>query len=184
VRVRWIAAVLAAVGLLACVSWAAGPAGVWLDVPFVKQETNGCGAASISMVMQYWARQRGTLALNTADAAAIQSALYSTDAHGIYASSMERYFREHHFRTFSFPGQWSDLQEHLAAGRPLIVALKSGRAAMHYVVVTGLDGDHSLVLVNDPAQRKLLKVARSDFEHEWSGADHWTLLAIPQPTAQ
>ncbi len=28
--------------------------GVWLDVPFVKQEKDGCGAASIAMVMQYW----------------------------------------------------------------------------------------------------------------------------------
>jgi len=31
---------------------------VWLDVPFVKQEKNGCGAASIAMVMQYWQRSR------------------------------------------------------------------------------------------------------------------------------
>ena len=34
-------------------------AGVWLDVPFVKQEKNGCGAASIAMVMQFWQRQQG-----------------------------------------------------------------------------------------------------------------------------
>ena len=33
--------------------------GVWLDVPFVKQEKNGCGAASIAMVMQFWQRQQG-----------------------------------------------------------------------------------------------------------------------------
>ena len=33
--------------------------GVWLDVPFVKQEKDGCGAASIAMVMQYWQAQQG-----------------------------------------------------------------------------------------------------------------------------
>ena len=33
---------------------AAERSGVWLDVPFVKQQKNGCGAASIAMVMRYW----------------------------------------------------------------------------------------------------------------------------------
>jgi len=31
---------------------------VWLDVPFVKQEKDGCGAASIAMVMQYGSATR------------------------------------------------------------------------------------------------------------------------------
>ena len=34
----------------------AAGAGLWLDVPFVRQQANGCGAACISMVMQYWLR--------------------------------------------------------------------------------------------------------------------------------
>ncbi len=38
---------------------AAEPPGVWLDVPFVKQEKDGCGAASIAMVIQYWRMQQG-----------------------------------------------------------------------------------------------------------------------------
>src|SRR6185437_7320853 len=28
--------------------------GVWLDVPFVHQEKDGCGAAVIAMLMEYW----------------------------------------------------------------------------------------------------------------------------------
>ena len=32
---------------------------VWLDVPYVVQQKDGCGAAVISMVMQYWERQQG-----------------------------------------------------------------------------------------------------------------------------
>jgi len=39
------------------------------------------------------------------------------------------------------------------------------------------------VLVNDPAQRKLLKLERSSFEREWSAAGKWTLLAVPQTAA-
>src|SRR6266853_5851032 len=103
---------------------AADPPGVWLDVPFVKQEKDGCGAASIAMVMQYWQRQQGQSAGQNSDAVQIQHALYSAKAHGIYASDMERYFREKGFRTFTIHAEWEDLKQHLNKGRPLLVALK------------------------------------------------------------
>jgi predicted double-glycine peptidase len=153
--------------------------GVWLDVPFVKQEKDGCGAASIAMVMQYWQAQQGVPANRNSDASQIQVALFSSKAHGIYASDMERYFRENGFRTFTIHGEWQDLKQHLEKGRPLIVALMPARGApLHYVVVTGLDQE--TVMVNDPAQRKLLKQDRPAFEREWIAAGRWTLLAVPQ----
>lgn len=166
---------------------AADPPGIWLDVPFVQQEKDGCGAASIAMVMQYWLRQQGRPADGSADAAAeIQRTLYSSRAHGIYASDLQRYFQQQGFRTFVFRGEWADLKQHLAKGRPLIVALKpaSGKVPLHYVVLAGLELEQRLVLVNDPAQRKLLKQDRSSFEREWSAAGKWTLLALPQPDAR
>ena len=164
---------------------AAGPAGLWLDVPFVKQEKDGCGAASIAMVMQYWQRQQNRAANDESDPRKIQQSLYSKQAHGIYASDAETYLRQHGFRTFAFQGKWDDLRQHLEKGRPLIVALKpnSGNAPLHYVVAAGLDREPELVLVNDPATRKLLKEGRSDFEREWKGAGNWTLLAIPNEDA-
>lgn len=158
---------------------------LWLDVPFVKQEKDGCGAASIAMVMQYWLQQQGRPADESADAAKIQRALYSSQDHGIHASDVERYFQQRGFRTFAFRGEWLDLKQHLEKGRPLIVALKpaSGNVPLHFVVVTGLDSEQGQVLVNDPAQRKLLKRDRSSFEREWNAAGKWTLLALPQPDA-
>jgi ABC-type bacteriocin/lantibiotic exporter with double-glycine peptidase domain len=159
--------------------------GVWLDVPFVKQEKDACGAASIAMVMQYWQHQEGKPAGQDSDAIQIQHTLYSTKAHGIYASDMERYFREKGFRTFTIRGEWEDLKQHLDRGRPLIVALKpAGGTALHYVVVTGLDQEQHVVMVNDPAQRKLLRQDRKGFEREWSAAGKWTLLALPQPQSR
>jgi ABC-type bacteriocin/lantibiotic exporter with double-glycine peptidase domain len=154
--------------------------GVWLDVPFVKQEKDGCGAASIAMVMQYWQAQQGQRANDASDPIQIQRALYSAKAHGIYASEMERYFREKRFRTFTIRGEWEDLKQHLDKGRPLIVALKPASGdPLHYVVVTGLTPKS--VMVNDPAQRKLLEQDLRSFEREWSAAGKWTLLALPQP---
>jgi len=156
-------------------------AGVWLDVPFVAQEKEGCGAASIAMVMQYWRQKQGAVSSAGADAREIQRSLYSSQGHGIYASAMERYLQQQGFRTFAFQGEWNDLNQHLQKGRPLIAALKpGGNVPLHYVVIAGLDRDGGLVLINDPAQRKLLKRDRSSFEREWSAAGKWTLLAVPQ----
>lgn len=156
--------------------------GVWLDVPFIKQEKNGCGSASVAMVMQYWEKQQGRPSSDSSQAPQIHRVLYVPGADGIYASAMERYFQDHEFRTFSFRGDWEILGQHLRKGRPLIAALKpSGSSgSLHYVVVVGLDPDQDLLLLNDPWQRKLLKQDRTDFEKQWSVTGQWTLLALPQ----
>ena len=170
---------------------AAEPAGLWLDVPFVPQEKDGCGAASAAMVMQYWLKQESKPVGTDAEARQIQRTLYSSEAHGIQASALEHYLQQHGFRTFAFHGTLDDLKHHLEKGRPLIAALKPGASrvlqqdvALHYVVVVGLDSaqgsEHGAVLLNDPAQRKLIKQARATFEKQWSATGNWTLLALPQ----
>jgi ABC-type bacteriocin/lantibiotic exporter with double-glycine peptidase domain len=171
---------LCGIGLAAAASGAPASS-VWLDVPFIKQEKNGCGAASIAMVMQYWHQQAGETVDESSNVAYIERALYSRKARGIYASEMESYFGKHHFHAYIFRGEWHDLEEHLAKGRPLIVALKprSGERTLHYVVVVGVDGQQNVVLVNDAAQRKLLKVDRATFLKEWNAVNDWTLLAMP-----
>jgi ABC-type bacteriocin/lantibiotic exporter with double-glycine peptidase domain len=178
---------LSRVAVLLCVCGsllAEGTSGVWLDVPFVRQQKNGCGAASTAMVMQYWFQQQGR-ASDKADPALIQRALYSRQAQGIYASAIEQYLEQHGFRTFAFHGEWESLEQHLEKGRPLIVALRPSQdAPLHYVVVTGLDWDKGLVMINDPAARKLLKQERSKFEAEWKATANWTLLAVPQQSGR
>ena len=155
--------------------------GVWLDVPFVRQEKEGCGAACIAMVMQYWINQQGRSTGDTVDVNEIQRALYVSEAHGIYASAMTSYLQQHRFSTFTFSGEWTDLQQHLQKGRPLIVAMKPSGVdrSLHYVVVAGIDSQQQVVLLNDPSQRKLLKQKRTSFEKQWNATGRWTLLALP-----
>lgn len=164
--------------------FAANPPGIWLDVPFVKQPEEGCGAATIAMVMQYWSKQQGRED-KSADVAEIQRTLYSKDAHGIYASALKDYLQQHGFKVFDFSGSWDDLKQHIERGRPLIAALKSpgAGAPLHYVVVVGVNWEEQAVLVNDPANRKLLKQDRASFEKQWAAVNNWTLLAVPQPPA-
>ena len=156
--------------------------GVWLDVPFIRQEKDGCGAASIAMVMQYWLKQQAKPVDASADAVAIQRALYSSKYHGIRASDLEDYFQQHGYQTFAFAGKWDDLKQHLEKGRPLIVALKPSvlETSLHYVVVVGVDPAQGIVYLNDAAERKLLKEDRASFEKQWKAVKQWTLLALPK----
>ena len=162
-------------------AFAAGSANLWLDVPFVAQTKDGCGAATVAMVMQYWEHQQNQPAKPEAQPLQIFHALYSEAAHGIYASAMARYFQANGFRAFAFAANSMDIERQLHFGRPLIVALKpDSGSSLHYVVVAGLDEPQQVVLVNDPAQRKLLKEDQSQFEREWKAAGNWALLAVPQ----
>src|SRR5450631_4172142 len=95
-----------------------------LDVPFVKQAPEGCGAASIAMVMQYWLALNDQPPGDRANADYILRTLHSRTGHGIYSSAMSRYLEEQGFRTFAFTGDWEMLEHNLQKGRPLIVALK------------------------------------------------------------
>jgi len=156
--------------------------GVWLDVPYVKQSEEGCGSAAISMVLQYWNAQAAVTEPGQWSAEAIQRKLYSPKARGIFASDLEKYFKDLNFRTFAYHGQWEDLREHLVKGRPLIVGLQlSGKKSpLHYVVVTGMDWGKPAVLVNDPARGRLMRIERADFEKTWQPVRNWMLLAVPQ----
>jgi ABC-type bacteriocin/lantibiotic exporter with double-glycine peptidase domain len=179
--VRLILLILALAGASGVVCGA--PAALWLDVPFVSQPKEGCGAAVISMVTQYWAKQDMQTPAGDTDVSRIQAALYSARAGGISASAMTSYFRENGFRTFAIQGGWEDLEHHIALGRPLVVSLAPpGRAQpLHYVVVTGVDTQRGFVFLNDPAQGKLVRRSREAFAAEWKAAGNWTLLALPWP---
>lgn len=159
---------------------ASGASGLWLDVPYVHQEKDGCGSASLSMVLQYWRAKDFSVPEKRTDVAVIQRQLYAASDHGIYASAMESYLRDSGFQVFALQGRWSDLREQLGKGRPLIAGLKPRLSPAHYVVVVGVGPDDRDVLLNDPERGKLVRMERSEFEKAWRGTQDWTLLAVPQ----
>jgi ABC-type bacteriocin/lantibiotic exporter with double-glycine peptidase domain len=174
--------------VLAVTLWAAGcgaalaasGVNVWLDVPFVRQQKQGCGPASVAMVMEYWQQMLHRPAQAGADAAEILREL-PPGRHGVTAAAMVSYFQQHDYRAFAYAGDWGNVEQELAKGRPLIAALKpSGGEELHYVVLAGVDDAEQVVLLNDPAERKLLKEDRAQFEREWKATGNWTLLAVPK----
>lgn len=168
-------------GVMCLPALALAAAGVWLDVPYVRQEKHGCGAACIAMVCRYW-RAHGHANIADPDPAAILRQLYAPKSRGIYGADMERYFRSAGLDAFAFRGEQADLAAHLAKGRPLIVGLgPTGQRDLHFAVVVGLDSVGDSVLLNDPAVQKLRKVGRKEFEKQWGITGNWTLLAVPRP---
>jgi len=162
-------------GLVAFALIVAAAEPVWLDVPFLPQERDGCGSAAIAMLMRYWSH-------SSPDPGQIQQLLSSPQDRGIRGSDVERYLRAHDFQTFVFEGKWEDLEHHIRLGRPLMVCLDVRRGRpLHYVVVAGFDPDGRAVLANDPARTKLLRIGRESFEKDWRSAGNWTLLALPRP---
>lgn len=167
--------------LLAPVLAAGAGSGLWLDVPFIRQEKEGCGSAALAMVLQYWNGKGATVAVERMDAEKIQQQLHSKDVRGIRASEMEQYLRDTGFSSFAFAGEWKDLAAHIEKGRPLIATIQpKDKASLHYVVVVGVDREREAVLLNDPERGKLFRVERLEFETEWHRTDNWTLLAVPK----
>src|SRR3954447_12243245 len=153
----------------------------WLDVPFVQQVKAGCGSAAVAMVVEYWARQFPGLDKAQADAERINELLPATSPKGIQGEALKEYLNGRGFQAFVFEGEMSDLRNHFAKGRPVIVCLapKGTRAPLHYAVVAGLNDRE--VWLNDPARGKLSRESVERFITEWRRTDNWALLAVPRP---
>jgi predicted double-glycine peptidase len=138
-----------------------------LAVPFFQQQKNGCGAASVAMVMHYW--KPGSPA-----ATEVYRQLYMPERQGIPLADMRRYLEDAGFRAFTLRGQWSDAETHIGKGRPIIVSLKTRRTGrMH----------GGYVWVNDPTRKQAHRVKLREFQKQWELADRWMLLASPPLTS-
>ena len=167
--------------LLAAVLSAAGSAGLWIDVPFVQQTDRACGAANAAMLLRYWADKGFAIKGGDAELAALHRQLYSKEEKGTTGQSLKALLEDAGLRTFVFRGEYSDLEKHLAAGRPLIVCVDPPRGGtFHYALAVGLDPETDTVLLNDPARKKLARYDRAEFLESWAATDNWTLLAVPR----
>lgn len=134
-----------------------------LQLPFYPQQKNGCGAASVAMVMRYWQNQRPGAATAGASPRQVYESLYRPEQKGIQLRDMKRYLEQQGFRAFTLHGEWTDVEAHLAKGRPIIVGLKAApNKPLHFVVVTG--SDFGLVWLNDPTRKEPCRLDRSKFE--------------------
>jgi predicted double-glycine peptidase len=152
----------------------------WLDVPYVRQSRDGCGAAAIAMVMQYWTRSDTRLNPADADDARIYSLLRRSAGKGIAGQDLKQYLEEKGYAAHVFNGSLGDLRDHIGKGRPLVACLapRGSGSALHYVVVVGVSD--TTVIFHDPARGKLLIESLGRFMRHWQPTDNWVLLATPR----
>jgi ABC-type bacteriocin/lantibiotic exporter with double-glycine peptidase domain len=151
----------------------------WLDVPYVRQVKAGCGAAAVSMVVQYWARHTPELK-SAADETDRIDELLPASRRGIKGVALKDYLAKRGFDVYVFDGEVKDLRNHFDKGRPIIVCLgPSGpKAPLHYAVVVGIDEES--VWLHDSARGKLVHEPLDQFESSWNVSGHWALLAVPR----
>src|SRR5260221_5192675 len=119
VRTRLIVGML----LLATILATGAGSGVWLDVPYVHQEKEGCGSAALAMVLQYWNQKGAVLSPERIDAEKIQRDLHSKEARGIRASAMAGHLLQSGFSPLIFCVEWTGLTASLVKGRPLLAMM-------------------------------------------------------------
>lgn len=148
-------------------------------VQWVRQTgTKDCGAAALSMVLEYWEQPRPAAA---AERATIDAALRSSPSQGLPAGGLRDYARRQGFQAYVFAGTLADLEHEIELQRPVIVGvhkqLSSREALAHYEVVVGLHAKRQLVLTLDPAHG-LRENQLSAFISEWERAEHTTLVVM------
>lgn len=144
-----------------------------LEVPYVPQQKDTCGAAALAMVLQYW----GVPASHDE----IKEELLQPELHGIAGSALAAFATGRGLTAVAHAGDIGHLRDHVGKGRPMIVAWAMGRGRYHDVVVVGFDEDRKRVIVHDPARGAARAVDADTFERRWAGAGHWTLLVAPNP---
>jgi hypothetical protein len=153
----------------------------WIDVPFIRAGNPHCGHACAGMLLQYWS-QKGFPA-GASDLSQTKAELAWDPSRGVSASSLVAFFHSRNFQAFAFKGTQEELHSHLLKGRPLIVGLgKTKKGIFHFVVVVGMGPGGRYILMNDPADRKMVKATWGDFEREWARTGKWTLLVLPSDT--
>jgi ABC-type bacteriocin/lantibiotic exporter with double-glycine peptidase domain len=139
-----------------------------LNVPFVPQRKDTCGAASLTMVLRYWS--------DTVSHDEVARELVRPELHGIAGSQLADFARGRGLEAVAYRGDMAQLRDFVGKGRPLIVAWHLRGSLYHNVVVVGFDDEHGTILVNDPAAGPSRAVKAAKFEKRWAGAGYWTLL--------
>jgi ABC-type bacteriocin/lantibiotic exporter with double-glycine peptidase domain len=147
-------------------------------VPDVRQvDRRDCGAAALTMVLNYWGRPV------TRDDVTVASSP-APDA-GIRAAALRDFARRQGLQAFVIKGEIADLEREVQRQRPVVVGtmkVYGQKAYPHYEVVVGIHRQQQRILTLDPAAG-LRENSREGFIAEWAAAGQLTLIVLPQPAA-
>jgi len=142
--------------------------------PVLQRESQDCGAAAMTMVLQYFGEQA------TLDGILVELGAQSSKP--IAAGDMRDLARRHGFQAFLLSAQESDLIAQIQKGRPVLVGLvkpTAGREFIaHFEVVIGVHPEKREILTIDPA-RGYRQNSWAGFAEEWTPAKQLALVVLP-----
>lgn len=145
----------------------------YIDIPVVKQESDFCGAASLTMVFKYWGKNISQYS--------ISDKIFDQSHKGILSGNLKSFSEDMGFHAFVYRGEINNIKENIKKGRPLIVAIRSqAPSGFHYMVTVGFDEELALILVNDPFLGEMKRMNVQDFSERWKETNYWTLLLLPK----
>ena len=142
---------------------------VVLDVPYVPQSEDMCGAAAVTMAFRYW----GATDVRMSDF----EPLVARDGSGIAASDLLRATLEMGWEAVPFTGDLNAVSDQIGRGRPVIALIAVGGGRFHYVTVVGRL--EKAVVYHDPAVSPYQMMDTLDFKTAWAESGYWTLLVLP-----
>lgn len=141
-------------------------------VPYIHQESDYCGPASLAMLMQW-----NHLPM---DQDQVAREVYTPGMKGTFQSDLIGASRRHGLMAVPITGMEALLRE-IAAGHPVIVfenLALSWYPQWHYAVVLGYDLDREEVIMHSGPEA-FKHWAMRKFERSWMLADYWGLVVLP-----
>lgn len=140
-----------------------------LDVPWVPQSEDLCGAAAAAMAFRFWGGRDAGMAPF--------EAVLAADGSGIRTADLVRVIRAQGWTALPIEGGLETVDWHLARGRPLIALIGVGGGRFHYVTIVGRLGDE--IVYHDPAVSPYQRQSAGSFLEAWDASGRWSLLILP-----
>lgn len=112
----------------------------------------------------------------------ITQEVYLEKLKGSLPIDLERAAKKRGFAVTAYPGRLENLLIHLKKNQPVIAFLNLRWRIFpqgHYVVVTGYDGPHSMIIVHSGNQA-YKRMSMNDFMSAWKKTGYWSLLILPR----
>lgn len=143
------------------------------NVPFVPQEDQQCGPASLAMVLQAAGRK--------VTAEELSPQVYLPGREGSLQVEMLAATRRQGLVAYPLEGGLAALYAEVAAGNPVVVLQNLGLSwipVWHYAVVIGFDQGLGEVLLHSGTTSRL-GMSAGVFSRTWKRSQEWAMLALP-----
>jgi len=143
------------------------------DVPFFPQSKYQCAPASLASVLNYYGCR--------VTPGEISKAIYRKRLRGTLSIDLILFAQKMEFNARAYRGDLTDLKNHIAKDRPLIVFQDLGYPLLtirHFSVVIGYDDAEGILILHSGKRiNKVIPYER--FLRSWREMDYWTLLILP-----